>query len=75
MKQSTREIISEIEATINHTSPLGIQIGILVARLEFATRLGRSYGEALQRTYEGIGNDRDAEAIKVSLQQFQEITE
>ena len=71
---TTQEIILSIEETIVSSSPLGLQIGTLIARLEFATRHAEAYGTALKSQYESIGNDYLAENISKSLVSFRQVT-
>lgn len=64
------ELQAEIEQEVNPTGNLGLKIGTVFARLQYAEQMAESALRNLQTVYEGNGNDRMAELTKECLHRF-----
>lgn len=69
----TQEILDKLETEINPTGQLGLGIGTLAARLDFARKIGRNALRNLQTVYETIGNDTMAELVAQELKRFDDV--
>lgn len=64
------EILAEIEKEINPTGRVGLNIGILAARLKYAEDMAENALKNLKTVYESIGNDSMASVCEKSLNNF-----
>ena len=70
---TTEEMIEKLESEIKPTGQIGLLIGTLVAKLEYAQKSGQNALRNLQTVYESIGNDLMADMVAKELKRFKDV--
>jgi len=55
--KTNEELRKEIEEEINPTGKIGLSVGVLIARLEYAEEMAENTLRSLKSVYESTGND------------------